>query len=440
MTRRSFLQSGLVSGAILTAEWPHLVLAAAAEPESRSTADLQTAIEKHRMADGQITVSSAGKPLAGVKVSLEQVAHEFLFGCNFFQFGRIEGADLEERYRQQFAALFNFCTLGFYWSMYEPQRGAPGYDYTDKVVDWAKANGLRCKGHPLVWDHPASSPRWLPTDHTELATLSDARVRDIVSRYRGRIDVWDVVNEATHLPEKTVNHTTMAAWGAELGPVEYTRRALKIARPANSDATLLVNDYRTDNKYYALLEALLSEKPLLFDVVGIQSHMHDGAWASGRVRDICERFARLKLPLHFTEATILSGPRLGPGENWGATTPEMETRQADAVARFYTELFAHPAVEAITWWDFSDYRAWQRAAAGFLRKDMSPKPAYEALMRLVKQQWWSRKEFTTDAQGQASPRLYGGKHRLTLTLPNGEKATREISWQRKTRNDVQINL
>jgi GH35 family endo-1,4-beta-xylanase len=440
MTRRTFLQSGLISGAVWSSGWPRLALAAVAEPEASPTGDLQRAIEKHRQADGLITVSGGGKPLAGVRISLEQVAHEFLFGSNCFQFGRIDNAELEDRYRQQFAALFNFCTLGFYWAGYEARRGAPSYDYTDKAVEWALAHGLRCKGHPLVWDHPASSPQWLPKDHAEVATLSDARVRDIISRYRGRIDTWDVVNEATHLPEKSVNHTAMAAWGAEIGSVEYTRRALKIARPANPSATLLVNDYRTDPKYQALLEVLRAETPPLFDVVGIQSHMHDRIWDTRTTREICDRFARLGLPLHFTEVTVLSGPRLGPGENWGATTPELEARQAEEVVRFYTELFAHPAVEAITWWDFSDYHAWQRAAAGFLRKDMSPKPVYEQLLRLVKKQWWSHEDFTTDAQGQASLRLFGGKHRLNLTLPNGEKAMRDITWQRKGRNAIQISL
>ena len=48
-------------------------------------------------------------------------------------------------------------------------------------------------------------------------------------------------------------------------------------------------------------------------------------------------------------------------------------------------IFSHPAVEAITWWDFSDRGAWQRAPAGFLRDDLSPKPAYERLQQPVKE-------------------------------------------------------
>jgi endo-1,4-beta-xylanase len=58
----------------------------------------------------------------------------------------------------------------------------------------------------------------------------------------------------------------------------------------------------------------------------------------------------------------------------------------------YALLFAHPAVHALTWWDFSDRGAWQGAAAGLVRQDMSPKPAYERLRELIKGEWWTRAE------------------------------------------------
>jgi GH35 family endo-1,4-beta-xylanase len=80
----------------------------------------------------------------------------------------------------------------------------------------------------------------------------------------------------------------------------------------------------------------------------------------------------------------------GENERWGESTPDLEEKQAEQVARFYTALFAHPAVEAVTWWDFSDARAWKNAAAGWLRKDMSPKPVYERLRSLIKGDWWSK--------------------------------------------------
>ena len=206
-------------------------------------------------------------------------------------------------------------------------------------------------------------------------------MREIVSRYQGRIDIWDVVNEATHLADKR-NKTKMADWAAALGAVPYVAEHLKVARAANPQATLLVNDYRIEPAYYKILDSLRDNGKLLFDTVGIQSHMHGGVWPLHKVWDTCDTYGKLGLPLHFTESTIVSGPRKGPGENWGATTAEGEARQAELTAKFYTALFAHPAVQAITWWDFSDLGAWQGAPAGWLRRDMSPKPVYERLMAL----------------------------------------------------------
>jgi GH35 family endo-1,4-beta-xylanase len=91
----------------------------------------------------------------GATIKLEQLRHEFLFGCNFFMFDRCGAPDVEEAYRSRFTAVFNYCTLGFYWNHYEQERGEPNYAYTDKVADWTREHGITCKGHPLVWDHPA---------------------------------------------------------------------------------------------------------------------------------------------------------------------------------------------------------------------------------------------------------------------------------------------
>jgi endo-1,4-beta-xylanase len=395
-------------------------------------------IEQHRKGEGIIRVRNAqGKAVRGVKVKVEQLRHDFRFGCNFFMFGRCSQPELEEQYRQRFAALLNYCTLGFYWASYEPERAKPRYEYTDQVVAWAGEHGITCKGHPLVWDHPVASPKWLPADPLEIERLSTARVRDIVSRYRGRIDIWDVVNEPTHLADKR-NKTKMAEWGSALGAVLYVAEHLNVARAANPKATLLVNDYRIDPAYYKILEGLRCNREVVFDAVGIQSHMHNGVWPLHKAWDTCDTFSKLGRPLHFTESTIVSGPRKGPGEDWGETTAEGETQQAEAAARFYTALFAHPAVDAITWWDFSDFGAWQGAPAGWLRRDMSPKPVYDRLMQLIKGEWWTQMEGTTDARGQVKLRAFYGTHRLTVELSDGRTAAQEVHWERGKKNRFEL--
>ena len=397
-------------------------------------------IDQHRKGDGTVTVrDSSGKLIRGAKVQVEQLRHDFLFGCNFFMFGHCGQPALEEQYRQRFSALLNYCTLGFYWASYERERDRPNYEYTDQVAAWTRDHGITRKGHPLVWDHPAGSPRWLPDDPKEIEQLSTTRVREIVSRYEDRIEIWDVVNEATHLAEKP-NHTKMADWAAALGAVPYVAEHLRVARAANPQATLVVNDYRIEPAYYRILDNLRDNGKLLFDVVGIQSHMHDGVWPLKKVWGVCDTYAKLGLPLHFTETTIVSGPRKGPGENWGETTAEGETWQAQQVVNFYTALFSHPAVQAITWWDFSDLGAWQGAPAGWLRRDMSPKPAYDRMMSLIKGDWWTKTEARTDTQGKVKARAFYGTHRLSAQLPSGQLITKEVHWERGQKNTFELSL
>ena len=439
MNRRDFLKTGAATAALVLAQpaW------AAEEPKNRVSdeeiiSQTKGRIAKHRQGDGSLRVLDAmGKPVRGAKVTVEQLRHRFLFGSNFFLFNRCGKPELEEAYRQRFATLLNYCTLGFYWLSYEPERGKPQYAYSDLVTAWTADHGITCKGHPLVWDHRAGSPDWLPDDPAGIERLSLARVHDIVSRFQGRIDFWDVVNEATHLADKP-NQTRMADWAVAKGAVPYVAEHLKAAHAANPKAALLVNDYRHDPPYYRLLDRLREDGKCLFDVVGLQSHMHNGVWSLQKVSEVCDTYCRLGLPLHFTETTIVSGPRTGPGENWGATTAEGETRQAEQTARFYTTLFAHPAVQAITWWDLSDLGAWQGAAAGWLRRDMSPKPVYDQLMSLIKGAWWTKCEGATDAHGKFTLRGFYGTYQVRAELPSGQRLSQEVDWAPGQKRDFDL--
>jgi hypothetical protein len=108
--------------------------------------------------------------------------------------------------------------------------------------------------------------------------------------------------------------------------------------------------------------------------------------------------------------------------------------------RFYTVLFAHPAVQAITWWDFSDHGAWQGAAAGLLRKDMSPKPVYERLEGLIKGEWWTKTAGRTNARGEYAARVFHGSHRVQVELPDGRTVSRETLWNRGAETRLVITV
>jgi len=399
----------------------------------------QTGITAHRTAWGSVKLIGPGEAgTSGAEVQVEQLRHAFLFGANCFGWGATEGpaTELDVAYRLRFVELFNAATLGFYWHTHEPSRGKSRHDRTDRMAAWCRDHGIAMKGHPLAWAN-LPDPDWLPADLGEVRAASLDRVRELVARFRSQIDVWDVVNEPSLLMWA---NTRLGRWAQSVGTQAYVRQHLEAARAANPEATLLVNEVLTQYPMYTLLDSLREEsgRPL-YDAVGLQSHMHLGPWSLAGTWDVCNRFSRLGVPLHFSEVTVLSGERLD-GNRWGPSRFAYEIMQRDYVPKLYTLLFGHPAVQAITWWDLSDRGAWKGAAAGLLRADMSPKPAYEQLHDLIKRQWWTRVDGETDARGEFSFRAFYGRHRLTARSTDGREVQQEFDWLPGQENRVEIVL
>jgi endo-1,4-beta-xylanase len=399
------------------------------EDEILTQADAR--IEKYRKGEAELKLwGPGGKTIeAGLTVKIEQVRHEFLFGCNIFKLGECRTQRDNEAYEKHFAELLNFATLPFYWWHYEQQQGKPNDARTEKIVGWCTAHQVTTKGHPLAWNW--KDPDWLSGEPEAVSQAQFQRVRRCVSRFKNDIDIWDVVNEATHYdrPECQKRSPLLTEAITKMGMGEYLRQIFGIARQANPEAILIINDYRTDDAYtQKVLRQLVDEKDRpLYDVIGIQSHMHGGYWGAKKTWEVCERFARFGRPLHFTEVTLLSGQQgynlrdtnQNPNFKWLSTT-EGEQRQAEQVAEFYRVLFSHPAVEAITWWDFSDQGAWQGAPAGLVRSDMTPKPAYQKLKQMIKNKWWTRTTAKVGENGKVSFRGFYGQYQLTVTTEKGE--------------------
>ena len=276
------------------------------------------------------------------------------------------------------------------------------------------------KGHPLCW-HTLTADWLLPLTNREILQAQIARIQRDVADFAGVIDMWDVVNEAVIMPifDRYDNGITRIC--QELGRIELIRTMFETARATNPKAILLLNDFDVSPAYDILVEGCL-EAGIPIDVIGIQSHMHQGYWGVERTQYVLEQFARFKSPIHFTENTLVSGHLMPPEivdlndyqvSEW-PSTPEGEERQAREVVSHYKTLMAHPLVEAITWWDLSD-GGWLNAPAGLLRKDYSPKPAYEELLKLIKGEWWlAPTKMTTDANGQFSLTGFLGEYELSL--------------------------
>ncbi|MFQ6036345.1 MAG: endo-1,4-beta-xylanase [Sedimentisphaerales bacterium] len=442
MNRRDFLKSVGVGAATLAIP-RHISAVEQAGGKMSMSKTLEQAdarIEKNRKGDVVLKlVGLDGKPLrTGISIRVEQTCHQFLFGCNIFKLNRCRTAKDNANYAKHFAALLNFATLPFYWWNYERKLRQPDDARTEEIIRWCKAHNITTKGHPLAWNW--AEPPWLPDDPEAAMQAQLHRIRRCVQRFKNDIDIWDVVNEATHYdrPALEKRAPTLTAAIRRMGVGAYVRQAFTAARRANPQATLIINDYRTDPAY---AEKVISElvdkngKPL-YDVIGIQSHMHGHYWGAKRTWQVCEYFAKFGKPLHFTETTVVSGPK--KGRTWH-TTPQGEKLQAEQVTEFYHVLFSHPAVEAITWWDFTDQGAWQGAPAGFVRADMTPKPAYQKLMQLIKGKWWTKTEAEVQTDGKVRFRGFFGQYKVTARS-NGRQLTGTFRFDKSTTKTIDVQL
>jgi endo-1,4-beta-xylanase len=444
MNRRDFIRRTGLGAVSLVAATSFLAAQETGGGESMAKdqilGEVDDRIEKHRKGDAVLRLTGQdGEPLRGsLTVNVEQTGHKFLFGCNIFKLGRCRTPDDNGAYEKHFAGLLNYATLPFYWWNYERVQGKPDDARTEEIVRWCKAHHVTTKGHPLAWNW--AQPPWLTDDPTEAMKAQFKRIERCVRKFKGDIDIWDVVNEATHYDRPQAKERAAALTEAirRMGIGAYVCQAFKAARRANPDAMLVINDYRTDPAYAdKVISQLVDEqgKPL-YDVIGIQSHMHGGYWGAQRAWEVCEYFAKFGKPLHFTETTLVSGPRAEGGWN---TTADGEKRQADEVADFYRICFSHPAVEAITWWDFTDQGAWQGAPAGFLRKDMTPKPAYDELMRLVKGKWWTQTKAALAPEGEARFRGFYGQYKVA-TVVEGHRLAGSFSFDKTTSQPIDVGL
>ena len=383
-------------------------------------------------------VDDKGKPMRDTRVKVEMTRHAFLFGCNFFGLNPKDDSPQQQAYRDRFTTIFNYATLPFYWGAFEPQQGNPDFARVDTMLDWCNAHGITPKAHPLVWHEVY--PGWAPKDPDAAIPLMHKRVTDIVTKESGRIPYYDVVNEAAN-GASTNPPNGESAWLKRDGAPKVVETALGWARSAtggapgrftNTPDTFIYNDYETGEPNVALWKAIKKDGKLP-DAVGIQSHMHSGPWPMEKVWQICETFAQFDRPIHFTETTVLSGPKRNvdfngpPATDWN-TTVGGEAAQAGYVAQFYTLLFSHPSVHAITWWDFSDRDAWAGAPSGLVRKDMSPKPAYDRLMQLIHHNWWTNASGVTDKAGIFQTRAYYGDYRITLDGPKGHRVIDKVKY------------
>ncbi len=381
----------------------------------------------NRKAAAQIrVVDEKGNAVKNSEFQAELTNHDFLFGCGAFDALSLmdeekNDAFCEDRMRK-WLDLYNYGTMSFYWGAYEEKENAPAYESRMNASRYLKEHGKTVKGHPLCW-HTLCADWLMKYDNKTIMDRQLERIHRDVAAFAGVIDMWDVINEVVIMPEFDKYDNAVTRICREYGRITLVKEVFAAARAANPKAVLLINDFNLSDRYAKLIaECLDAGVPI--DAIGLQTHQHQGYMGKEKLEEIIKRFEGFGLPLHFTENTLVSG-HIMPSHivdlndyqipEW-PTTPEGEKRQAEEMEDMYRFLFAHPLVEAVTGWDFTD-GAWLGAPSGVLRADNSKKPSYDMLQDLIYREWHTSEKIRTDENGTAVLTGFKGTYSLT-----GEKA------------------
>ena len=270
---------------------------------------------------------------------------------------------------------FNYgaCGNSFKWSGIQPQHIAPDYTNFEHAVQWTQSVGWELRAHTLLWggndDH--SMPAWvreLPTPEAITDTCKMRVIRE-VTRYRGIIKEYDVINEPL---------TGHADWLRNTVGDSIIWNCFKWARSADPDAELYINDYNVEYNWgqaeeYRDLILQVKENGGPVTGVGVQAHFWD--CCRPNVDELVSNLniiAEAGLPIRLTEY------------DWG--TDLNENQQAADFIKVLTIAFSHPSVNGMVCWGLSDAGAW-RENTGFFDSAYHPKLAADTLLYYTKTKW-----------------------------------------------------
>ncbi len=297
------------------------------------------------------------------------------------------------------------------WERIHPEPGRYNFEPADQFVAFGEENDMFVVGHTLVWH--SQTPRWVFQDGEGNPVSRDtllARMRDhihtVVGRYKGRVDGWDVVNEALN-DDGTLRQSP---WYNIIGE-DYIARAFEYAREADPDAELYYNDYSMNNPAkrdgaVRLVENLQAQG-LKVTGIGMQGHYALSYPTLEEIDASIKAFARLGTVM-FTELDVAVLPR--PNEYWGADISQSAELSAElnpyteafpdsmqqALAERYAEFFRifldnRDAVSRVTFWGVTDAGSWlngwpiqgRTEYPLLFDRNNQPKPAFDAVMRLA---------------------------------------------------------
>jgi endo-1,4-beta-xylanase len=389
-------------------------------------------IERIRKGDIAVrVVDAAGKPVPAANVRIEQTRSGFEFGTAIPFRRLVEDTPDNLIFRERLLELFNAASNenDLKWPQWIDEGENSGYSRAQAMAGLRRLreHGLPARGHVLVWPGWNNLPdivrdlRGTPRQ-SEIPEIVREHIREIGAATREWVEEFDVLNEPF------TNHDLMDLFGPEI-MVDW----FKVAREAMPGVRLYLNDFSnhdatTDAKHVEHFQntaryLLANGAPV--DALGLQAHIGGKPNDPENVLAVLDSYwSEFKLPIRITEFDI-------------RTTDE--ELQADYTRDFLILAFSHPSVIGIQHWGFWERSHWIPIAAMY-RGDWSEKPNAVAYKSLVLDQWRTRLEEPTAANGTLKARGFFGEYRVTVdsdgrhaettfTLTAGEPATVEVKLQ-----------
>lgn len=355
-------------------------------------------IDEIRKGNGVIkVVDQNNKPIDNIAVSVKFKRHEFKFGC------LASGLrDQGDAFDEQFKSLFNYATLATFWGLIEPDKGQPDFRYTDAVYRDLLDADIAVKLHPLLYELSLVLPEWHKPADGKSFNKDEQReyITKILTRYENAQYV-DVVNEPVHFPNIDIKE-----------PHELTKTLNPSIKRIINEFWMFVDGYPDFHNYLSNLD------PNLYEIIGMQGHsVRNFTPCMDKVLWVLNAYHNtLNKPIHITEfQTFSNNSDINSDYYKGKWTEEF---QADYTEKFYRLCFAHPGVEAISYWDFSDKHSFA-PFGGLLRSDLSPKPVYSRLKDLLTKEWATNTVVLTNGDGEATFRGFKGAYDISLSY-NGK--------------------
>lgn len=272
------------------------------------------------------------------------------------------------------------------------RRGECRYDFTesDLIVDWALANGLRVKGHTLVWHVTSPTQTWL-RGKTDLEIREQVRrhVHTTCGHFYGRIASWDVVNEALS-PNAGFAQTCFTS--DKFTPVDFISDCFRWAQLADPNPKLLYNENKVESRQFAKSQAMfqllgeLKSNHVPISGVGLQAHFDASAVG----------WKRAASPPAMLDQVNTLGRELGLGVN----VSEMDVRvgrlgedvrhsaQSAVYGNSVRACYQSEYFEGMTFWGFTDASTWvtkfyERDQPLLFDAQFGKKPAYFAVQQAL---------------------------------------------------------